>query len=221
MQEFRGTEKQFQRHVKRGFKKEFTPQGRQQNFEKTGNMIPRGYDMAIMENYTPQQRALFGGAFEHVGPESYTARLARGDRELFNEMEEPSMREFNALQGQTASRFSGMGQGGRRSSNFQNQMSQANMDFASQLASRRQELQRKAVEDLMGMTHTMLGERPFEKALVERPSVGKRDKTDYVSGFGGAAFGGLAGYFAGDPVGGARTGWEVGKNVRKDKYGEY
>ncbi len=194
--------------------------GRNEKFAKGGNRIPRGFDYAYMRNYTPQQEKLFAQSFEHVSPDSYTARLARGDKELFNEMEEPSMREFNALQGQTASRFSGRGQGGRRSSNFQNTNSQANMDFASQLASRRQDLSRNAIKDLMEMSHTLLGERPFEQALVERPKVGKKDKTDYPSAAGGAVLGGLTGLATGDYAGGAQTGWEVGKQIRKDKYGE-
>jgi hypothetical protein len=213
-------EKALKGHIDRA-KHSTTEIGRQEKYNKTGDKIPEGYDLAVMGNMLPEQKQLFGEQFEHVGRDSYNARLARGDQSLFAEMEEPSMREFNELQGQTASRFSGMGQGGRRSSGFQNKMTQANRDFASQLASRRQELQRNAIKDLMGMSHTLLNEKYEDKALVERPQHSKKKRTDWMSATGSAVFGGLLGYAAGDPVGGAQAGWNTGNELRRDDEGNF
>src|SRR5258708_26050304 len=96
---------------------------------------PHGYSQFALNQYTPQQEELFGRQFAQLGPESFTGRLAEGDQSAFEEMEEPALRQFGALQGNIASRFSGMGMGGRKSSGFQNAMSTASQDFASQLQS--------------------------------------------------------------------------------------
>jgi hypothetical protein len=206
-------------YVKKGVHQN-SDKGRQEKYSKTGDLIPRGYDLAVMGNYLPEQKQLLADSFQHVGNNSHTSRLARGDTSYFAEMEEPSMREFNELQGQTASRFSGMGQGGRRSSGFQNKMSQSNSDFASQLASRRKELQRQATLDLMGMSHTLLNEKYEEKALVERPEAERKKKrTDYPSATGGLILGGLTGLATGDYAGGAKAGWDWGNEIRRDDEG--
>jgi hypothetical protein len=130
-----------------------------------------GYDSAQVQQFTPEQMQLFQSIFSHLQPGSYTSRLAGGDQSLFGEMEAPAMRQFAGLQGDLASRFSGMGMGARRSSGFQNTANQASADFAQGLQSRRQELQRQAIQDLVGMSGQLLGQRPSENFLVpEKPS---------------------------------------------------
>jgi len=176
-----------------------------------GYKPPKGYDVGKIQNYTPQQMQLFQSLFSQVSPDSYTARLAGGDQALFNEMEQPAMRQFEGLQGNIASRFSMGGGGpgamsGRRSSGFQNSMNSATSEFAQSLQARRQELQRQAIKDLMGMSTDLLGQRPEEQFLVKN-----RDKSFLqklmggalpIAGAGlGAVLGGPAGLALGSTLG--------------------
>lgn len=177
----------------------------------TGDKRPSGYKVGQLQQFTPEQLQLFSQMFSSVGPESYTAKLAGGDQNLFKEMEAPALRQFSGLQGNIASRFSGMGMGGRRSSGFQNTQNAAASDFAQQLQARRQELQRGAIGDLHSMSLDLLGQRPYERAFFEKPE-------KQSSGWGGAigaGVGGVGGFLAGGPVGaiqGAQTGYAVGSS---------
>ena len=135
-----------------------------------GGKVP-GYKTSSVQQYTPEQMQLFQSLFSKLGPDSYLSRLAGGDESLFEEMEAPAHRQFNTLQGNLSSRFSGMGMGGRRSSGFQNTANQASSDFAQDLQSKRQGLQSQALRDLMGMSNSLLGQRPNEQYLTpEKPS---------------------------------------------------
>jgi|SRR5271166_5273276 len=173
-----------------------TGQGAQGRRGATGNVS--GYDQIQMQNFTPEQMQLFNQLFGQVSPESYTGRLAGGDQSLFEEMEAPALRQFSGLQGNIASRFSGGGGGrgalsSRNSSGFQNTMSQASSDFASGLQSRRQDLQRQAIQDLMGMSSNLLGQRPYENMLVPK---GKSFLEELLTGLApgvGSAIGGAGG----------------------------
>jgi len=122
-----------------------------------------GHQVESNQQYTPEQMQLFQRMFSHAGPDSYLSKLAGGDQGTFEEMEAPAMRQFSGLQGNLASRFSGMGTGARRSSGFQNTSNQASSDFAQQLQSRRGELQRQAIQDLRGLSGDLLGHRPYEQ----------------------------------------------------------
>lgn len=135
----------------------------------TGNQIPGGYRSGQLSQFTPEQQQLFQSLFGHLGSNSFLSRLASGDQSQFEQLEAPAMRQFGALQGNIASRFSGMGTGARRSSGFQNTMNSASQDFASQLQSQRMGLQRQALQDLFGMSNTLLNQRPYEQFLVEKP----------------------------------------------------
>jgi len=134
-----------------------------------GDKIPSGYKAGQIQQFTPQQLELFQQLFGQVGPESYLSKLAGGDESTFQQMEAPAMRQFAGLQGNIASRFSGMGMGGRRSSGFQNTLSQAGSDFAQDLQSKRQGLQRQAIMDLMGLSESLLGQRPYQRTLTQKP----------------------------------------------------
>jgi len=137
--------------------------------EGLGNKTPKGYSMGRIQNFTPQQMQLFQQLFSNVSPDSFTSRLAGGDQSAFEQMEAPALRQFGALQGNIASRFSGMGSGARRSSGFQNTQTQGASDFAQDLASRRQGLQRQALLDLMGLSEGLLNQRPYEQFLTKKP----------------------------------------------------
>lgn len=137
---------------------------------------------------------------------------------MFNEIEAPAMKQFGALQGGLASRFSGMGTGGRHSSGFQNTANQAASDFAMQLQSNRQNLTRQALQDLMGYSNQLLGQRPQEKFLTQDP---KNPWAEIAGKFGGAIPGAVAGYFTGGASGameGANAGFS-NANLISQAYG--
>lgn len=137
-----------------------------------GDKVPKGFKTAQLQQFTPEQQQLFSQQFGHLGPESYLSRLASGDQSQFEEMEAPAFRQFNEQIGNLSSRFSGMGLGARRSSGFQNTSTTAASNFAQDLASRRQQLQQQAINDLMGLSSTLLGQRPYERAIVQKPMSG-------------------------------------------------
>lgn len=171
--------------------------------------IPSGYKKSTIQNFTPEQMQLFQSLFSHVGPESYLSRLAGGDQSLFGEMEEPALRQFSELQGNLASRFSGMGTGARRSSGFQNTMNAAASIFAQDLQSQRQALQRQAIQDLMGMSGDLLSQKPYEQFLMPK----QEKKSSGWGGLLGGALGGVGGFFTGGPGGalaGAKLGYDIG-----------
>lgn len=142
--------------------------GNSTGYNQMKEKIPSGYKKGQLNNFTPEQMQLFSQMFSQVSPDSYTSRLAGGDEELFNEMEAPALRQYNDIQGNIASRFSGMGAGARRSSGFQNTNTAASSNFAQDLASRRQELQRQAIKDLMGMGSDLLQQKPYENFMVKK-----------------------------------------------------
>lgn len=174
--------------------------------------IPKGYKSGQLQQFTPEQMELFRNSFSHVGPNSFLSRLAGGDEEIFNQIEGPALKQFGQLQSGLASRFSGQAGGrgplsSRKSSGFQNTLNTASQDFASQLQAQRMGLQRQALLDLMGISNTLLGQRPFEQYLIP-----KEKKSSGFGGLIGAGLGGLGGFFAGGP-GGALTGAQLGYGI--------
>ena len=175
-----------------------------------GNKIPAGYKQGQMQQFTPEQMKLFQSLFGMIGPDSYLSKLAGGDESLFAEMEAPAMRQFGEFQGDLASRFSGMGMGSRKGSGFANAMTQGASDFASDLQAKRQELQRQAIMDLMGISQNLLSQKPYEKFLIEK----QKKKSPWGSMIG-AGLGGLGGFMLGGPAGafqGAGLGSSLGSN---------
>jgi hypothetical protein len=140
----------------------------QMSYKMPGENIPSGYRKSIVQQYTPQQMQQHNQLYQHVGPDSYLSRLSQGDQATFDEMEAPALRQFNELQGGMASRFSGQGLGGRQSSGFKNASNAAAQDFASQLQSNRQSLQRQALNDIMGYSDMLLNQRPYDVGLAEK-----------------------------------------------------
>ena len=157
---------------------------------QTGNSIPKGYKQGQLNQFTPEQHQLFQGLFQHAGPDSYLSKLAGGDQSQFAEMEAPALRQFQELQGGIASRFS---QGGaRRSSGFQNTQNQASQDFASLLQSQRTNYRNQALQQLMEMSNSLLGQRPYEQFIIKKDmGFGKQLGLNLAGGIGqaGAAFG--------------------------------
>ena len=134
---------------------------------------PSGYKTGQLQNFTPEQMQLFQSLFSNAGPNSYLSKLAGGDQSTFDQMEAPALNQFSSLMGGLSSRFSGGGGGrgalsSRMSSGFQNAAYGASSDFAQQLQSQRQGLQRQALMDLMGISGNLLQQRPYENFLVPK-----------------------------------------------------
>lgn len=169
-----------------------------------------------MQQFTPEQMQLFQQSFGHVGPESFLNKLAGGDQAQFEQLEAPALKQFSALQGNMASRFSGMGSGARRSSGFQNSMNQAGSDFAQQLQSQRMSLQQQAISDLMRMSGDLMRQNPYENFLMEKPK-----KTNWFQSILGGSMpiagGVLGGMYGGAP--GAKLGASIGGAASKGFFG--
>ncbi|SRR5258708_850279 len=178
-----------------------------------GDKVPKGYKTGQLQQYTPEQLQLFSQAFSHLGPDSFLSKLASGDQSQFAQLEAPALRQFGALQGNIASRFSGMGMGGRHSSGFQNTQNQAASDFAQNLQGQRMGLQNQAIRDLMGMSNELLDQRPYERFMVKKPP---SDQGFNWGGLAGGLAGGVGGFFLGGPMGaasGANLGYNAGSSL--------
>ncbi len=166
-----------------------------------GEKIPSGFRVGQIQQYGPEQMDLFKQLFSHVGPDSFLSKLGMGDEETFNEIEAPAHRQFNEKIGGLASRFSGMGSGGfgsRKSSGFQNQATSAASNFAQDLASQRQGLQQQALKDLMGMSESLLGQRPNNRFLIDKYAGQQGQQGGGLAGAAsGAGSGAALGSFAG------------------------
>lgn len=170
-----------------------------------------GYKQASIQQFSPEKMQLFQQMFGNVSPDSYLGKLAGGDQSQFEALEAPSYRAFGALQGNIASRFSGgLGQGGsglRRSSGFQNVMSNEASSLAERLQGQRMGLQRQALQDLLGMSSSLLSQRPYEQFLY--PEQKKKSLWQSLLGGGLPIAGALAGGIFGGP-GGAALGGQLG-----------
>ena len=161
-----------------------------------------GYRPAQMQQFTPEQMNLFQSMFGQVGPDSFLSKLAGGDESTFNQIEAPAMRQFQGLQGNIASRFSGMGSGGaRRSSGFQNTMNQASSNFAQDLQAQRMGLQRNAIMDLHGMSNDLLGQRPYENFLMKQEPGGFQSFLEKIFGGLGSGAGSLGSMYGAKKLG--------------------
>ena len=163
------------------------------------NKIPPGYARAQVQQYTPEQMDLFRQLLQQTGPDSYLSKLSQGDENTFSQMEAPAMRQFNQLQGNTAARFSGMGDFGQRNSTgFQHEMNSASSNFAQDLQGKRMGIQRQALMDLLGLSNELLGQRPYNNMLIKKnPGL----LEELLGGLAGAGVGAAGGYATGGPTG--------------------
>ena len=195
------------------------PTGTNPGRNATGKMfndkVPSGYKAGYLQQYGPEAMDLYQQLFGYLGPDSFLAKLAGGDEGAFAEMEEPALRQFQQLQGGLASRFSGAAGGGsqrslssQRGSGFRNTMTQASADFAKDLQGQRQQLQRQALQDLFGISHQLLNEKPFQRIFGPKQESQGFD----WGGLAGAGIGAAGGFFAGGPMG-ALTGASIGHGI--------
>lgn len=152
------------------------------------DQVPEGYELGQIQQFTPKQMGLLNQSIKDVGPDSYLSKLAGGDQDTFNQMEAPAMRQFQGTLGGIASRFSGQGMGSRKSSGFQNTTTSAASNFAQDLQAQRQSLQRQAVMDLQGIRSNLMGQRPYERTISEKPAEWwEGPLTGFATGAGQAA----------------------------------
>lgn len=165
-----------------------------------------GYKTRQVSNFTPEMMSLFqsllGGAQGGAGGGlDFLSKLASGDEDTFAQAEAPAYSAFNKSLGQIGSRFSQFG--AQDSSAFQNAVSGAGSDLAEKLQGQRLGLQQGAIDRLLGLSTSLLGQRPFDNVLEP-----KDEGFDW-----GGLLGGLAGSFLG-PAGGAigkSAGTAIGK----------
>lgn len=190
-----------------------------------GNKIPKGYKTGRLQQYTPEQMGLFQQMFAHTAPGSQLSKMASGDQESFAPQEALAQRDFQNFQGQLGSRFSELAPGAmsaRRGSGFQNAATQGSQDFALQLSAQRQQLQRQALADLMGISGSLLEQRPYEQFLVkkqQKPSFGSR-LFGAAAPIAGAALGGAFGGPGGAMLGG-QIGSQIGSGFNQWRNTEY
>ena len=169
-----------------------------------------GYNVASIDNFTPEQHELFKQQFQNVGPDSVTSRLARGDQSQFEELERPAWKDLQKSQGQLNTLYSSRSASGRNTSGYKNRQNQLSSDFADLLSSKRMGLQRQAISDLSNMSNQLLNQRPYENFLVEpnkKPSFFQQLLQGGLPIAGAAA----GGYLGGIP--GAQLGASVGSSV--------
>lgn len=169
------------------------------NRSQTGSVIPKGYSQARVNQFTPEQHQLLSQMHQYVNPDSFLSQIAGGDEAAFNKLEAPAFRQFQGIQGELGSRFSGLGMGARKGSGFNIAANQAGSDFAQQLQSNRLGLMRQAQQDLFGLSNQLLNQRPYENFLVEKP---QNWLQQLLGGLGGAAIGGGGAFLAsgGNPL---------------------
>lgn len=138
----------------------------------------KGFESAQVPNFSPEQMQLFQQLIAGLQPGigkglEHLSGLAGGDQSKFAELEAPALRQFSGLMGGLSSRFSG-GAGGpggtsaRRSSGFNLESSAAGQNFAEGLQSQRLGLQNNAISQLMGLSQSLLGQRPYENLYMDK-----------------------------------------------------
>lgn len=172
-----------------------------------------GYDVVKAPRFSPekmQQMQQLRGVIEpgYQKGLGQLSQIAGGDQSFFDQMEAPALRQFGELQGQLASRFSGMGAGARHSSGFQNASSGAAADLAERLQGNRMTYQNQALQQLMGL-YSELTEDPYEMMLQKKKDPSWHKWFGAALPFIGGAVGGGLGFLAGGPAG-ALTGAKLG-----------
>lgn len=132
-----------------------------------------GYQQVSMPRLSPQQQQLFSQVFGAISPNigqaySRLGQLAGGDAGAYEELEAPAFRNLQRGLGETASRFSSMGTGARRSSGFNLEAGDLSRQLAENLQSKRLGLQQNAIQQLMSLFGNLMGTQTSENLLVPR-----------------------------------------------------
>lgn len=179
------------------------------------DVVPKGFSLGQLNQFTPSQMRLFKQLFSNTSKNSYLGKMASGDESFYDEMEQPAWRALQEAQGQLGSRYSQLAPGAlsaQGGSGFQNEGNQLSSDFAMNLASKRRDLQRQAISDLMGLGNNLLSQRPVDRFLVENSPKPEKKALGGWGGSLGGVVGGIGGALLGGP-GGALAGASIGSRA--------
>lgn len=180
----------------------------------TGLAAPKSnissYKLRQVPNFSPEQMQLFQSLLGRSqkgtqGGVDFLSQLASGDEGAFAQDEAPAYSAFNKALGNIGSRFAGAGALG--SSAFQNATSGAAANLAENLQSKRSGLRQSAIDQLLGLSSSLLSQRPHENIL---------EQEDEGFDWGGL-LGGIAGSFGGPALGALGKG--VGSWANKRLFG--
>jgi len=175
----------------------------------TGNQIPKGWRTGRLQQYDPMQMGVYQNLGQFVSPGSQLSQAASGSEAGFAPFKETARRALQENTGGLASRFSELAPGAmsaRKGSGFKIESGQRAQDFALALATKRQELQQQALSDLLGISHTLLGARPYQQFMVPKQYKQRPDKLGQILGVGLPIAGAAAGGAFGGPMGAALGG---------------
>lgn len=160
-----------------------------------------GYNQVSTPTMSPEQMQLFssmmGGSAPGIssGLNNMSQMAQGGSPEFWEQLEQPAWNDFNKAQGQLASRFSGMGMGGRKSSGFSNASGGMAGEFSQKLQSRRMQMQQQAIKDLLGLGRELFSKDsydtqfiPQKKSFWEEMGPGSIEALIKAGGTVGAAF---------------------------------
>lgn len=177
----------------------------------TGLSMPlkgTGSSLVTLPSMSAQKSSLYNDTLKRIQPgfgdsiDQLSSLAGGGTQKQWDQLEAPALRQFGALQGDLASRFSQAG--GRHSSGFQNTMSEAGAGLSEQLQSQRMKYQQDAQDRLMSLFQSLMGQDEFNQFLTKQ----KQKKNRFGGALSGAGQGAIAGSSLGWPgaVGGAIAG---------------
>jgi hypothetical protein len=182
---------------------------------KTPNQT--GRDVVQMPRMSPEVMRMWQELSSSIGPGvkqslgDISTMAKGGTPEYWQQLEAPAKRDFGAIQGNIAARYGHAG--ALKSSGFQNVMSGQARGLAESLQAQRLNLQQSARDQLLNLYTQLMGNDPYEMALVE-----KQKKPNYFNKIMQAGLpiaGGIAGGIFGGPSG-AVMGADLGNT-----FGQY
>src|SRR5579859_3942087 len=157
-----------------------------------------GYKNVSLPTMSPEQMNLFSQIFNSGSPGIKSSvqglsQQAEGGEDYFKQLEAPAMRQFEELQGNIASRFSGAGMGARKGSGFNNAQSGAAADLAERLQGQRMGLQQSARDQLLSLFQSLMGTQTSENLLVPKQKPWWQELGTSLAGTAGQLGGTLGG----------------------------
>lgn len=130
-----------------------------------GNSIPKGTQFGRINEQTPEQEQIFKYLQTLISPDSQQAKLAQGDPETYNKLEQNDWNDFSDYESSLYNNL--YSSGSTKGSAYNNAGSSARQKFASQLSANRQNLQQNALKGLFSMGKDLLGHKPYDQFLTK------------------------------------------------------
>jgi len=130
-----------------------------------------GYNTQQLSTLSPEQQQLFSSVFGNMMPGlqsgiGHLGKLASGDQSAFEQLERPALSQFSSLMGGLSSRLGGAGL--RRSGGTGLAGSTAAADLAERLQGQRLGLQQNAIQQLLGLSQSLLGRQSVENVTMQK-----------------------------------------------------